>query len=57
MSKDEGGVWGLQTLPAELHEVVEQALDIYRGRRPETPFDEAAFAPFACFMEQQIRPI
>ncbi len=53
-SKEEGVVWALQTLPAELHEVVEQALEIYRGTRPETPFNGAAFLRFASFMEQQI---
>ena len=53
-SKDEGGVWALQTLPGELHGVVEQELGIYRGTRSETPFNETAFTQFAAFMEQQI---
>lgn len=54
-SKDEGGVWGLQTLPAELHGVVEQALNIYRGNMAETPFDEMALTTLAHYMEQNIR--
>ena len=55
-SKDEGGVWALQTLPPELHGVVEQALDIYRGNLADTPFDEAALTQFAQYMQQNIHP-
>ncbi|HET9999488.1 MAG TPA: aminoglycoside adenylyltransferase domain-containing protein [Ktedonobacteraceae bacterium] len=55
-SKDEGGAWGLQTLPAELHAVVKQALEAYRGNLPDTPFDEAALTRFAHYMEYSIKP-
>ena len=55
-SKDEGGVWGLQTLPPELHGVVGQALDMYGGNRADTPFEEAALTEFAHYMEQNIHP-
>lgn len=53
-SKDEGGVWGLQTLPGELHGVVEQALDIYRGNVADVPVEEIVFTRFAEYMEQNI---
>ena len=53
-SKDEGGVWALQTLPADLHRVVEQALDIYRGNIADAPFDEIALTQFAQYMQQNI---
>ncbi len=53
-SKDEGGAWGLQTLPGELHEVVEQALNIYRGQQLEMAFNETALTQFAHYIEQNI---
>lgn len=55
-SKEEGAVWALQTLPPELHGVVEQALDIYRGNLVDAPFDEAMLTQFAYYMQQNIRP-
>jgi predicted nucleotidyltransferase len=51
-SKDEGGTWALRTLPVELHRVIGQALDIYRGKHAETPFDEKLLTQFARYMEQ-----
>jgi len=53
-SKDEGGMWGLQMLPGELHEVVAQALETYRGNLVDRPFDEAALTQFAHYMQQNI---
>jgi len=53
-SKDEGGVWGLQTLPPELHGVVEQALETYRGHLTGAAFDETALTQFAHYMEEHI---
>ena len=53
-SKDEGCVWALQTLPVELHGVIGQALDIYRGKRAATPFDETSLTKFARYMKQHI---
>lgn len=53
-SKDEGGLWGLQTLPLEFHGVVKQALKTYRGHQADAPFDESALTQFAHFMEQNI---
>jgi predicted nucleotidyltransferase len=37
VSKDEGGEWGLATLPEEHKSVVEQALRCYRSARPVPP--------------------
>lgn len=51
-SKDEGGVWALKTLPADLHEIVEQALETYRGNMVDAPFEETALTRFAHYMEQ-----
>ncbi len=53
-SKDEGGMWGLQTLPPELYRVVAQALNIYRGNTADAPFEETALTQFAQYMEQNI---
>jgi len=53
-SKDEGGAWALRMLPVELHGVIGQALDIYRGKHAETPFDETSLTQFARYMERCI---
>ncbi len=53
-SKDEGGAWGLQALPSELHGVIEQALGMYRGNLVNTPFDDTSLTQFARYMEQYI---
>ena len=55
-SKDEGGAWASQTLPAELHGVVKQALEMYRGNLVNTPFNEIALTQFAYYMEHSIKP-
>ena len=55
-SKEEGGMWGLQMLPPELHGVVKQALDIYRGNLADRPFDEAELTQFSQYMQQNIHP-
>ncbi|HZO75326.1 MAG TPA: aminoglycoside adenylyltransferase domain-containing protein [Ktedonobacteraceae bacterium] len=51
LSKDEGGVYGLKTLPAEFHDLISQALEMYRGQRPDTPFDESMLASLANYMD------
>jgi Domain of unknown function (DUF4111) len=50
-SKDEGGAWGLRMLPPELHGVVAQALETYRGNLIDTPFDQSALTQFAHYMD------
>jgi len=54
LSKDEGGVYGLKTLPAEFHGLIGQALEIYRGERPDTPFDASALGRFAAYMDSSL---
>ena len=49
-------MWALQALPAELHGVVKQPLETYRGNMVDTPFDETAFTRFAHYMEYNIKP-
>lgn len=53
-SKDEGGVYGLEVLPAPFHPLLRQAVEIYRGQRPNGPFDESELTNFAAFMDQSI---
>ena len=53
-SKDEGGMWALRTLSAELHGVVEQTLEMYRENRVNAQFDEDALEQFAQYVEQNI---
>lgn len=50
-SKDEGGAWALKVLPAELHGVVEQALEAYRGPLLDAVFEETALTEFAHYMD------
>ncbi len=38
-SKDEGGEWGLERLPADYHPLIRQALDIYRSSEAVTEED------------------
>jgi len=54
-SKDEGGSWGLLTLPGEYHSIIAQALHIYQGSRKDEPFDVAALDLFATYMDEQVR--
>jgi hypothetical protein len=51
-SKDEGGVYGLETFPTLFHPLIQQALEIYRGRQPTMPFEESMLDSFAAFMDQ-----
>src|SRR5579885_2029155 len=51
LSKDEGGVYGLKTLPPEFHSLISQALETYRGGCAETPFDNDELARFAAYMD------
>lgn len=53
-SKEEGGVYGLETLPEPFHPLILQALEIYRGTQPETPFVENELAAFAAFMDRSL---
>lgn len=54
VSKDEGGVYGLAMFPTEFHPLLQQALDIYRGLQPMTPFDEDLLDRFALWMDQHM---
>jgi predicted nucleotidyltransferase len=54
-SKDEGGAWGLLTLPGEYHSVIAQALDTYRGNRNHELFDLAALDQFAAYMDEHVK--
>ena len=55
LSKDEGGSWGLRTLPATYHGVIEQAQESYRGDRLDRPFNSTDLDHFAIYMQEQIQ--
>jgi predicted nucleotidyltransferase len=57
LSKDEGGDWALRTLPDTYHGLIEQALEIYRGDRPDRPFNSADLDRFAIYMQEQIQNV
>lgn len=52
-SKEEGAAWALNTLPAEYHGLISQALSIYRGEESQ-PFDPNALEQFGASIQQQI---
>ncbi len=54
-SKDEGGSWGLRALPDTYHGLVTQALEIYRGKRANHPFNSADLDRFASYMQEQVQ--
>ncbi|MDQ6661876.1 MAG: DUF4111 domain-containing protein [Chloroflexota bacterium] len=54
LSKDEGGSWGLHSLPAQYHNIIKQALDLYKGNRDNEPFDEAELEAFSEYMHAHI---
>lgn len=51
LSKDEGGKWALHNLPADLHPVIQHALDLYRGQATTPAFAEADLQQFARYMK------
>jgi streptomycin 3"-adenylyltransferase len=56
-SKDEGGSWGLQNLPEDLHSIVAQALEAYRGSSKKTVFDDAKLNEFSVYMTNNIHSL
>lgn len=54
LSKDEGGIYGLEHLPASLHPVIEQALLIYRGEGLDISFNRGPLDDFARYMDAYI---
>ncbi len=55
LSKDEGGVWALQILPEQHHQVLQMALDAYRGLRDESGFEQCTLELLAIELEQAIQ--
>ena len=53
-SKEEAGVWALPTLKDEFKELVEHALEAYRGQRKKERFDNAEKEQFAEHMTERI---
>ena len=54
LSKDEGGMYGLEQLPVSLHPIIKQALMVYRGKYIERPFNESELDNFATYMNTNI---
>lgn len=54
-SKDEGGIYGLTTLPVEFIGLITLALDIYRGRCAEREFEAQLLDSFTAYMDNYIR--
>ena len=50
LSKLEGGRWGLANLPKEYHDLVEQALSCYRGKKNERTWNHEKLEAFADYM-------
>jgi streptomycin 3"-adenylyltransferase len=54
MSKEEGGVWGLQNFPAQFHDVIEEALTEYSECGNESALEKEQLIEFAKFMRREI---
>ncbi len=54
LSKDEGGVWGLASLPQQYHPLIQQLLALYRGEAPGRPVGHAALKDFAAYVGETI---
>jgi len=54
LSKDEGGVWGLASLPEQYHPLIQQLLALYRSERPGRPVGHAALQDFAAYVHKTI---
>ena len=52
-SKEEGGAWALNTLPADFHMLISQALSTYRGDESQ-PFDADALEQFGASLQKEI---
>jgi streptomycin 3"-adenylyltransferase len=56
-SKEEIGVWALRSLPGEFHGIIAQALEIYRGKDEDTPFDKTTLEKFATYMGESVKTL
>lgn len=54
-SKDQAGAWAIDFLPNLYRPVVQQALNIYRGEIPDSPFDPDALQRYAEYITEKIR--
>jgi len=54
MSKQEGGVWGMQNLPAQFCDVIKGALTEYREGENESALEKERLIEFAEFMRREI---
>ena len=54
LSKDAGGMWGLDKLPGQYHPLIQQLLALYRGERPGRPVGRVALNDFATYVQQTI---
>ncbi|WP_165423000.1 aminoglycoside adenylyltransferase domain-containing protein [Ktedonosporobacter rubrisoli] len=53
-SKDEGGSYGLDALPATFSGLIQHALEDYRGEGQARPYAAPELATFASFMDQHV---
>jgi streptomycin 3"-adenylyltransferase len=53
-SKQEGGLWGMEYLPAEFRQIIETSLAIYQGDIMETPLEEKTLQKFDEYINRKI---
>ena len=56
-SKEEGGAWALQVLPADFHNMVATALAAYRSDTGQQSFNPTALGRFARYMRHVLAPV
>jgi streptomycin 3"-adenylyltransferase len=54
LSKFEGGQWGLANLPEEYHDLIEQAISRYQGKKKEHIWNHEKLEAFADYMTKII---
>lgn len=56
-SKEEGGVWALSVLPQQYHDIVKQALDVYRGNVINEGFDLVRVKEFVDYVDKKVNAL
>jgi streptomycin 3"-adenylyltransferase len=54
MSKDEGGRWALENLPAEFHQIIAGVLEEYHNNRNESNLTKEPLVNFAVYMKNEL---
>jgi len=54
LSKDEGAIWALQSLPPRFHNIISRALESYRNEKEDCVFSKDELEDFVAFMRNEL---